>query len=1153
MSGPSGVRRYLVDSRSARCRVEALADALAKCGPIIAGTDDAQAAVRESLPMIAQAGGFSAAQLVELVEPRSGGRCRLVAEWNSGRSDVFLDMPSWIAAMSRANDTVDGDVQHLPDEALHARKVGDGVLYVVCCPIQIDEMLWGAVLFDDKTSRRPRDQSEKRLLRSAATMMGTAVCRGREPGRQPGGLAEANAPLRSTLARLSETTDLKAFLDAVVVEVTSQLHADGSQLVLYDDANDKLVIVGGAMSGAPHRHDFPVSIQASGSGCYEVLRDRRTPRYFDPDREPENFWPGTVDFHRAFGSQTVLCVPLRYGERFAGYLGLAFKKRYELPQEQLDLVEALCQQAALAAELIRASDHERELAIVREREAGARARARELEIAGAALQQTIDATAALDTLEAFIPKALRIITDAFDVTAAGYFDQHRDIIYLRFWLEDGVVYGPDELPNLDDDNLSTVRHLAHGFTVPVDYLGVDYRLRTEPNALRHAQATGSPLLHTFCRSRGWDWELNVPLMANGIAQGAICLYRSEPQTFNITDISLGQTLGKQIALGIQASRVAERERQAAIANEQAAELAHANEVLSRSVTDAASDETPDVLIARMLAAVSDVTDAQCSALMLVDPDGDHLRMPVLMLDGETVDPRSEQAHPMCREPCVWSDFPASAALSDDQLVANDLDELIPVLWPPSIAWHRSQGHTALAMIPLRHGTRIVGLVGLSFCENKVFDARTTELVRALADQVSLVVALDQAATKAREAELLREKEHAARERAAALERANLALTHSTAKLASNEGLQDFLTAVLGEAISAAGAVSGAVFVHDAAESTLAPQAFILRGAVIDVAHDPLGAPRAACGDAAWAIVFDEQRTVWIDYHNHNPSTIDWPQSRAFHRALGHRYIAALPMIYAGTAIGFLGLCFDKSVEIQPDETRLEVARVLAQQATLAVRLTRLAEQARSAAIDVERARVAGEIHDGLAQGFTAILMQARAALIFEHDNDAQRQSFLRRIEALAADGLAEARRSVFALRSVTLDADGLIAALTRLVDNSAITGQIECRLESEGHFADLPPALEDSAYRIVQESLQNALKHAHARTIVVRVVADDELLTVTVEDDGDGIAEDVILRARERGGLRAMRERAESGDGNLTVTRVHPHGTRIRVSYRPRP
>ena len=205
------------------------------------------------------------------------------------------------------------------------------------------------------------------------------------------------------------------------------------------------------------------------------------------------------------------------------------------------------------------------------------------------------------------------------------------------------------------------------------------------------------------------------------------------------------------------------------------------------------------------------------------------------------------------------------------------------------------------------------------------------------------------------------------------------------------------------------------------------------------------------------------------------------------------------------------------------------------------------DAARRSAIEAERARMAGEIHDGLAQVFLAVMMQARAARLGGRLPKQRVLHLLEQIESLAAGGLEEARRTVFALRSTCVESDGLVRALERLVGSLSIAGSTRFVLVNRASAPDLAPAVEDAVYRIVQEATQNALKHAGAREVTVRLEPDDGRLRVRIEDDGEGVGHDVIQRARERGGLRAMRDRAEHCGGSLVVGLCSPRGTRVDV------
>ena len=203
------------------------------------------------------------------------------------------------------------------------------------------------------------------------------------------------------------------------------------------------------------------------------------------------------------------------------------------------------------------------------------------------------------------------------------------------------------------------------------------------------------------------------------------------------------------------------------------------------------------------------------------------------------------------------------------------------------------------------------------------------------------------------------------------------------------------------------------------------------------------------------------------------------------------------------------------------------------------------EAASRSAIESERSRLASEIHDGLAQSFLAVMMQARAARLGGRLRRDRLLQFLEHIESLAAEGLEESRRSVFALRSICVESDGIVTALERLVGSLSVPGGTRFVLVNRVDVLDISPAVEDAVYRIVQEAAQNALKHAGAREVTVRLERSEGRLRVRIEDDGEGVAHDVIQCARERGGLRAMRDRARRCGGDLVVQACAPRGTRI--------
>ncbi|HEV2269865.1 MAG TPA: sensor histidine kinase, partial [Steroidobacteraceae bacterium] len=272
----------------------------------------------------------------------------------------------------------------------------------------------------------------------------------------------------------------------------------------------------------------------------------------------------------------------------------------------------------------------------------------------------------------------------------------------------------------------------------------------------------------------------------------------------------------------------------------------------------------------------------------------------------------------------------------------------------------------------------------------------------------------------------------------------------------------------------------------------------------------------------------------------------WPGMLAFNRQEGYNGSVVYPLVFGSRNVGFLILRFRRNAaEVQHSE--LLVA--LAQQATLAVQLTRLAYQAKEAAVLVERARIGQEIHDGLAQAFTGILMQLGA--VEEFPSCKKKNSglalTLTRIRDLAREGLAEARRSVMALRLDQTRRAGLELALRQLAERSTVPGGVTSTFEGGGISTGLKPEHEHELLRIAQEAVSNAVRHA--RPNLIRITMTDEAAhwVLAVEDDGRGMEQRPELYAREGFGLTSMRQRASAIGGEWQIESQPGTGTRVSV------
>src|SRR5215207_7673781 len=213
-------------------------------------------------------------------------------------------------------------------------------------------------------------------------------------------------------------------------------------------------------------------------------------------------------------------------------------------------------------------------------------------------------------------------------------------------------------------------------------------------------------------------------------------------------------------------------------------------------------------------------------------------------------------------------------------------------------------------------------------------------------------------------------------------------------------------------------------------------------------------------------------------------------------------------------------------------------RARAELAAANQRLRTYAAQAEALATTQERNRLAREIHDTLAQGFTGIALQLEAidsALTGgQLDVAAQR---LGQARSLAREGLAEARRSVQALRPRALEQQSLTEALPNAVRSLTAGSALAVRVETPDNAPVLAPDVEADLLRIAQEAVTNVVKHADASTLTVRLGWDGDCLELRVRDDGRGLSAATSDAAEPSGfGMTAMRERVERHGGTLRVS-----------------
>jgi signal transduction histidine kinase len=265
------------------------------------------------------------------------------------------------------------------------------------------------------------------------------------------------------------------------------------------------------------------------------------------------------------------------------------------------------------------------------------------------------------------------------------------------------------------------------------------------------------------------------------------------------------------------------------------------------------------------------------------------------------------------------------------------------------------------------------------------------------------------------------------------------------------------------------------------------------------------------------------------------------------RQLGARSGLFVPLLARDDAIGVI-IAHDK---LGPDarfgDGDLRIAEQFGARAAVAVDLSRrVARDSLRRVVsgqEVERQRLARELHDETGQALTSILLGLKA--VEEASGPEERRAAADELRELVVGTLQDVRRLAVELRPKALDDFGLVAALERLVETFSQSTGIEVQLEARLGEERLSEELETTLYRTLQEALTNVVKHAHARNVSILLVRRGRKVTAVIEDDGDGF--DPALVREDGLGLLGMRERIDLLDGRLTVESSPGSGTTLAI------
>jgi len=516
-----------------------------------------------------------------------------------------------------------------------------------------------------------------------------------------------------------------------------------------------------------------------------------------------------------------------------------------------------------------------------------------------------------------------------------------------------------------------------------------------------------------------------------------------------------------------------------------------------------------------------------ASVLLLNADGVHLDC----IAGPSLPKEwAQQMENLPIGPCAGSC--GTAAYRGSPVIVSDI--ATDQLW--DVPEHRSSA--------LKHGLRAswsnpvlssAGKVFGTFCmyyrETRSPNSRDLELIDLATDLVRIAIERDRAEGA------LRASEQVARGQVEAL-------TYSLDVLATAPAPNKFLGQMLSTIGRLLGAQSVILWLLDESNDALVLRAWAegTNFAKGDPEHPFIKNPSSWKEDPGLRELFFSGAPVACEDVERDPFTSN--DLREYLKAGGTKKFLRIPTLVGGRVKGFIGIRHGDRPPYRPEE--IELAQALAHQAMLAIQLNEFAEQSRQSAVLEERNRMARDIHDTLAQGFTGVIVQLEAA------DDAiaccrrkEANEHLQRASELARRSLTEARRSVRALRPQALQQENFWEALRGIIKTTTAGTTVHTTFTVTGELRDLPHHWQENLLHIGQEALTNALKYAHSRNFETLLSFNTNELRLEFHDDGDGFE---LEEEHDGFGLAGMRERSEQMGGTLNIISTRGKGTKIAVT-----
>jgi signal transduction histidine kinase len=791
------------------------------------------------------------------------------------------------------------------------------------------------------------------------------------------------------------------------------------------------------------------------------------------------------------------------------------------------------------------------------------ARSQELQLLNAELQQTLDrleardrlleATAAtanvlltLDNLDEAIETALRVIgegsgCDRINVlenvfAASETFPEHHTVIYE--WKRPGIV---SQMSHLESGRISTAgietfleRYYLHG------------------DGFRGLLAEWEEPLRSAFAAVGVVSSYSVPIRVKEQWWGVLCLdYCQSPVRVSPAEIAVLKTIATCIGSAIQRDRTQKLTLQAEHARSQELQLLNAE--LQQTLDRLEARERileATATVANGLLTTENLDESISKALQLIGKNLDADRIGVI--ETERFDRAANLSSVGWKALYEWYSAETTSQKADAKLVTGNhegieewlellsngqcISYVIEEMPEPFRSGQAALGVKSLHIVPIFIDDRYWGNFCMDDCrEAKHRSSGELAVLKTIAACIGSAIQRDRTTKAILQAE---------QDRAAELKKANEVLKKSLDYLATETSLDKFLGQILGAIAEQFDSPLAEYWYHPDDTAYLGMMSWhgqtYNRSEILQQYPNHLGVdgfpvpPEMIPGEdrQPHKQYFITEDWLTDPYFKH----IKWLPADNLYKQIN------VPLVLGSKCIGALVVRMPRGHQIATEQ--VELAQALAHQVTLVSQLTRLAEEAKQAAIYEERNRLAGEIHDTLAQTFTGISVQLELVKYLLQQNPTEVNSILDRIGSLVQTGLGEARRSVWSIYSANEDFADLAQKLAECVENLTAGTDLDVQIDITGTPAPLSSFVGVNLLRIGQESIVNTIKHARSSTLSIELDYSPDQISLCVKDNGRGFSPQLQT---EGFGLIGISERADRVGGQLRITTQPGQGTEIFV------